>query len=247
MSRRIGIALSGGGYRAAAFHLGTLRALNRLGILSRIDVISSVSGGSILSAFYGLHKDEDFEEIEKSFRQRLKKSSLLGYIINLMIVLAIPIGLSFFISSWFLLLFLLLIPFGFNIIPSSKVIAWTYDKIFFRNSKLKDLPDNPIIGINATNLVKGRLFTFSKQDVGGYDYRENDKSIIMGTEIPISFAVSCSTCVPSFFSPQRLGNKYFIDGKYKDNLLVDGGLYDNQGAYILSESSNKLYRVDDII
>jgi len=247
MKRRIGIALSGGGYRAAAFHLGTLRALNRLGILSKVDVISSVSGGSILSAFYGLHKDEDFEEIEAAFRQKLKECSLWYCLINLLIVLAIPLILSFLVSTYFLLLFLLLIPFGFNIIPSSKLIAWTYDAIFFKNTKLKDLPETPVIGINSTNIVQGRLFTFSKQDVGGYDYKKDGRSIIVGAEIPMSFAVSCSTCVPAFFSPRKINKKYFVPGEYKDNLLVDGGLYDNQGAYILSESSNKLYRVDDII
>ncbi|MEJ0061498.1 MAG: patatin-like phospholipase family protein [Terricaulis sp.] len=49
---RLGLALSGGGSRAIAFHLGCLRALNEIGILSRIDVISSVSGGSVLAGIY---------------------------------------------------------------------------------------------------------------------------------------------------------------------------------------------------
>ena len=43
---KIGLALSGGGYRAAAYHIGTLRALQKLKILDKVDVISSVSGGS---------------------------------------------------------------------------------------------------------------------------------------------------------------------------------------------------------
>ncbi len=247
MKRRIGIALSGGGYRAAAFHLGTLRALDRLGILSKIDVISSVSGGSILSAYYGLHKDESFEQIDAGFRQRLKKSSLSGFLINVLTVFVFPLILSYLVSSWFLLLYLMLIPFGFIIMPSSELIAKAYDRIFFENKKLKDLPDYPIIGINSTNIVKGRLFTFSKQDVGGFDYKKNGESVIHGENIPLSFAVSCSTCVPSFFSPRRIAEEYFVSGEYRDNLLIDGGLYDNQGAYILSESSNKLYRVEDII
>src|SRR6516165_3718974 len=48
--RRIALCLSGGGFRAALFHLGALRRLNELGILSRVDTIASVSGGSILAA-----------------------------------------------------------------------------------------------------------------------------------------------------------------------------------------------------
>src|SRR3954466_10920261 len=44
------LCLSGGGFRAALFHLGALRRLHELGILSQVDVISSVSGGSIFAA-----------------------------------------------------------------------------------------------------------------------------------------------------------------------------------------------------
>src|SRR3954453_19662115 len=46
----VALCLSGGGFRAALFHLGALRRLNELGILSQVDVISSVSGGSIFAA-----------------------------------------------------------------------------------------------------------------------------------------------------------------------------------------------------
>ncbi|HKG97110.1 MAG TPA: patatin-like phospholipase family protein, partial [Pyrinomonadaceae bacterium] len=46
----ISLCLSGGGYRAALFHLGVLRRLNELGILSSVTHISSVSGGSIIAA-----------------------------------------------------------------------------------------------------------------------------------------------------------------------------------------------------
>ncbi|MFN2642446.1 MAG: patatin-like phospholipase family protein, partial [Actinomycetota bacterium] len=45
----VALCLSGGGKRAALFHLGGLRRLNELGILGKIDTISSVSGGSILA------------------------------------------------------------------------------------------------------------------------------------------------------------------------------------------------------
>ena len=83
--RKIGLALSGGGYRAAAYHIGTLRALNRLRILEDIDVISSVSGGSITAAYYALNKD-DFNLFEKSFINKLKKGVLRISIINLLIV-----------------------------------------------------------------------------------------------------------------------------------------------------------------
>ena len=49
---RIGLALSGGGFRAAIFHLGVIRRLEELGIMKDVDVISSVSVGSIIAAYY---------------------------------------------------------------------------------------------------------------------------------------------------------------------------------------------------
>lgn len=43
------LCLSGGGYRAALFHLGAVRRLNELGILSQVATVSGVSGGSIVA------------------------------------------------------------------------------------------------------------------------------------------------------------------------------------------------------
>ncbi len=45
-----GLALSGGGFRAAAFHLGVLKRLHELDLLQQIDFLSVVSGGSIVGA-----------------------------------------------------------------------------------------------------------------------------------------------------------------------------------------------------
>src|SRR5206468_1770941 len=45
----ISLCLSGGGFRAALFHLGAVRRLNEVGLLSKVDTFSSVSGGSIAS------------------------------------------------------------------------------------------------------------------------------------------------------------------------------------------------------
>jgi NTE family protein len=45
--KRIGLALSGGGMRAAVFHLGVLKYLARVGLYDSITAISSVSGASL--------------------------------------------------------------------------------------------------------------------------------------------------------------------------------------------------------
>src|SRR5271156_5301939 len=45
----IALCLSGGGYRAMLFHAGAIWRLNELGLLRKLNLISSVSGGSIAS------------------------------------------------------------------------------------------------------------------------------------------------------------------------------------------------------
>ncbi len=51
---KIGLALSGGGFRAALFHIGVLGRLAEAGLLRHIEVLSCVSGGSIVGAHYYL-------------------------------------------------------------------------------------------------------------------------------------------------------------------------------------------------
>ncbi len=51
---KVGLALSGGGFRASLFHIGFLARLAELDMLRHIEVLSCVSGGSILGAFYYL-------------------------------------------------------------------------------------------------------------------------------------------------------------------------------------------------
>jgi hypothetical protein len=50
----LAISLSGGGYRAAAFHLGTLDLLYRLGLLQDCRVLSTVSGGTFTGMLYAI-------------------------------------------------------------------------------------------------------------------------------------------------------------------------------------------------
>ncbi|MBI4852739.1 MAG: patatin-like phospholipase family protein [Acidobacteria bacterium] len=53
--RRLGLALSGGGFRASFFHIGVLARLAELGLLKDVEVISTVSGGAIIGSLYYLH------------------------------------------------------------------------------------------------------------------------------------------------------------------------------------------------
>ncbi len=51
---KLGLCLSGGGFRASLFHIGVLAALAEREMLHKVEVISTVSGGSIIGAYYYL-------------------------------------------------------------------------------------------------------------------------------------------------------------------------------------------------
>lgn len=72
---RIALALSGGGSRAMAFHLGCLRALHKLGILQQVSTISAVSGGSVIAGIYCSHPG-DFAAFEDRVREVLSQGFL---------------------------------------------------------------------------------------------------------------------------------------------------------------------------
>lgn len=73
--QKIGLSLSGSGYRAAAFHLGVLKKFNDLGILPRIEVMSDDRGSCIAETFYYLNKN-DFSCFESSLYQSLNEGSI---------------------------------------------------------------------------------------------------------------------------------------------------------------------------
>jgi predicted acylesterase/phospholipase RssA len=54
LTGKVGLALSGGGFRASLFHIGVLARLAESNVLRRVEVLSCVSGGSIVGSFYYL-------------------------------------------------------------------------------------------------------------------------------------------------------------------------------------------------
>jgi predicted acylesterase/phospholipase RssA len=55
---KVGLALSGGGFRASFFHLGVLARLAEMDVLRAVETLSTVSGGSIVGAHYYLEVQE---------------------------------------------------------------------------------------------------------------------------------------------------------------------------------------------
>lgn len=263
---KIGLSLSGGGYRAAIYHLGTFRKLQEMGILENVDVISTISGGSITGACYGL-KGDNFEEFEKCLRAIVQKSIIRGILYSfrficifvfLLFIVVLSIYLLFTRLAWVstpLLVIVIssLLIYQFKIFPVSSIINRLYSKWFFDGKTLKDFNPIPRIAINATNLETGRPFTFSKNKMSDSTYEhpgKGRKSIkFKPDEFPISLAVASSTCVPFAFTPIFIDKKYFEDEKDFETIkpcLVDGGVYDNQGVHKLTQK-NSSYECDVVI
>ena len=232
--KKIGLALSGGGYRAAAYHIGTLRALHKLGVLDKVDVISSVSGGSIIAAYYGLHNGK-FDNFDASFSAKIQKGVLKWALINLSVIFALVVIVSWFLGGWGFFGALVLLWFAwYKVIPVSRIIAWEYDKLFFHGKKLSDLPKEPLVTINATDYPTVSQFTFSREMMYNYYY---GKGAFYHEKFLISKAVMASSCVPFAFCPIRI-SRTFWTGKMKRKeppMLLDGGLYDNQGTHVLTD------------
>ncbi len=89
---KIGLALSGGGFRAALYHIGALARLAELDVLRRVEALSCVSGGSIVGAHYYLEvrkllsEKSDQEIIKEDYIgivQRIERDFLTGVQTNI--------------------------------------------------------------------------------------------------------------------------------------------------------------------
>ena len=136
------LSLSGGGTRAAALAYGVLEELAatrvRIGgresrLIDEVDVIESVSGGSFLSAWYGLHGDETFSTFGEAFLYRDFETPLLLRVLS-------P-------ANW-----------GRG---RGEVASRYYDGKLFHGATLGDFrPEGPAIIINSTDLVAEAHFSF---------------------------------------------------------------------------------------
>ncbi|MEE9310233.1 MAG: patatin-like phospholipase family protein [Cocleimonas sp.] len=242
------LTFSGGGTRAAALSYGVLKALRdtpiilnnkKRRLLDEVDLISSVSGGSFTSAYYGLFGDEIFNNFEKAFLKKQVQSDLLQ------LSLLSP-------KAWIRLL-----P---GLFERSDLAAEYYNQFIFKKKRFRDIrKDAPYIVINATDLSLGQGFAFTDNHFRWICSNLDD--------YPISRAVAASSAVPILFSPITLKNhaakcnyspiiwadkntnantststnkkkryeqslqikKYRNHEQYKYLHLVDGGVADNLG------------------
>jgi NTE family protein len=265
-NKRVGVGLSGGGYRAAAFHIGTLKKLDSLQILSQVDVLSTISGGSITGAAYCLHCG-DFKSFETKMVDALTTKSVIGYVLTswlffravgfTLIFLSLSVWLLF--TKWaplsilpLILLVFLLIRYQFKILPVSRIIEKAYDQFFFKEAIMSGLRDRPELAIGSTNLQTSRPFTFSKRKMEDSAYAYYKPAIVFdGSNFPVARAVMASSCVPFAFTPVSIDPVYFknFDAAVAANIdpkLVDGGVYDNQGVQKITQLGSS-YACDIIL
>jgi NTE family protein len=223
------LCLSGGGFRAALFHLGALRRLNELGVLAQVDTISAVSGGSILAAFLAqrvstwpaetaeglvLPPAEWERLIARPFRDFTRCNLRTGPLLRRLLP-----------SQWL----------GGS--AAIEALERAYRRRVTRLT-LRDLPERPRFIVSATDMAFGANWTFEKGAIG--DYRAGTVAP-PPSDYPVARAVAASSCFPPVFDPLpiRLEPDQLKGGAAarhpnRDALirglqLTDGGVYDNMG------------------
>jgi NTE family protein len=225
-NRRIGsaICLSGGGFRASLFHLGALRRLNELGILSQMDRISAVSGGSIIAAHLAKvvqpwpASGEVFADWEQRvavpFRRFVSRDIRTGPLLRRLL------------APWR----------WFSAGVPVQALAALYAKQV-NDMKLSDLPQRPEYIFCATNMVSGVNWTFQRDEAGDYVFG-SVRAPVRG-RWTVGTAVAASSCFPPVFDPMpmHLSPDDVTGGSIEPSRrwlaahirLTDGGVYDNMG------------------
>ncbi len=218
----IALCLSGGGYRAMLFHLGTLWRLNEVQYLRKLNRVSSVSGGSITSGVLAMNWTKlqfNAEGCATNFDQLITQPITK--------MASTSLDISSVISGIF----------G----GVSQEVAKHYRDILFGNTTLQDIPgdaEGPRFVFNATSLQTGVLWRFSKPYMGDYIV-----GLVMNPAIDLATAVAASSAFPPVLSPAvlDLDPNSFTDGAnplppgvtypaFRQKIVLsDGGVYDNLG------------------
>ena len=235
------LAFSGGGTRAAAFAYGVLEELHDTklpggsprSLLNEVDVISSVSGGSVTAAAYGLYGERVFNELEPAFLKRNVQSALAWKTLN-------PGNWPALWSTTY---------------GRSELAADYYDRNLFHGATFEAVRTNggPFLVINGTDITMGTRFDFTQHsfdlicsDVSKYPLASAvaASSAVPGALTPITlqnFAGSCGCALPEWVGPAleqnngRMSRRAAVLSSYQNATnrpfihLVDGGVSDNIG------------------
>jgi predicted acylesterase/phospholipase RssA len=229
----ISLALSGGGYRAAAFHLGTLDVLYRLGLLQSVRVLSTVSGGTLTGLKYALSVTEgtSFENFYREFYDFVSATNVIEKSLA---------GLNPPDDSPFAGQMPSLIRSAAQVYASSKMLS---DKTFgvILNDQTSHLRE---ASFNATEFRTANYFRFQRS--ASPRARIGNGNLTVKREVAemirLADIAAASSCFPSGFEPIRFPDDFLWSKgieEIRSDLgesftrcvpLMDGGIYDNQGV-----------------
>jgi len=226
---RIGLTLSGGGFRATLFHLGVVRMLRDADLLHRVRFVGGVSGGAILAAHLGLAwdryvgSDDSFDRAageiirfcQRDVRNRLLRRWLLGWLTL--------VGRIFFKLS------------------RVRLLMSEYETLFGKKS-LRDLNptaeiDRPRIILQSVVLSTGHPCSFGRSGFMWYEpdargYLQEREVSKQTSHLPVALAVAASSAFPPLFPPLRISRDLLHVGANElphALFVTDGGVYDNLG------------------
>lgn len=228
MTLNLGLALSGGGARAAAFHRGTLQGLSDVGLADQLDVVSSVSGGSVFAAAW-----------MAALWKRQELSSFLDY-------MGQELASGFIARSINLRLGKLLLP----SYTRANLLAETFDRTLIHGMQLKDLPERPLLCINTSVLNTGQVGKFSRYGFSSTgidvstDTQDSTNPIIALPDFSVALAATASAAFPIGLPPVYLNRGEHIPNewggpslaKHRSFAIIDGGVLENLGVQTLLKS-----------
>lgn len=243
---KVGLALSGGGFRAAAFHLGVLKRLEELGVLAQVEMLSCVSGGALTGALYALRCAERGDGTPGSYPVDALIAELRPVITSNLRGRAL-LGTS--ARAWRTLR-----SFSSRYVSRVGLIADELDRELFHAAPLNRLPSWALL--NATNLRTGKAWKFYSDQTGDYLAGVTDRT----ATIRVADAVAASAAYPGLTDSygfdtawEELRGDLLSKGRWERAPtaqpeeasrwrtrfgaaqgrvtfpLVDGGVYDNEG------------------
>ncbi|MFC7053050.1 patatin-like phospholipase family protein [Hansschlegelia quercus] len=185
-SGRIGLALSGGGIRAAVFHLGVLKHLAEQGLLERVTQVSTVSGGSLMvgavfSSTGGRWpaSAEFLKSVYPSVRETLVSGDLFSFrALGVGGLLRENVGVLFRRA---------------NILARLLRARWGI------RLKLSDLPEKPVWHINTTCLETGKNWRFARAAMGDWQFGRH-----YSPDVGVAEAIAASAAVPYVIGALKL-------------------------------------------
>jgi predicted acylesterase/phospholipase RssA len=224
----LGLALSGGGFRAVLYHLGLVRFLRDAAILPRVTHISSVSGGSIFAAHLVLNWDRYNGSPNEFDAAAAELLSFVRLDVRNRIFRRFPLGLPLLALRWVLGL-------PHRKLTRTGLLEHKYEKYLFGDTSLFELPQRPELHVLATNLNEGCLCSFNRNGLLMMQRQKGNGVHVQRIEVGLAtlpMAVAASSAFPGFFPPLELtgADVGASGGEFGRHAYTDGGVFDNLGV-----------------